>query len=63
MIIGGAEEEISLQQLMAEVDQEVMAEFGNVGELDEERVTKAVHDKLNARGTYTSSLICSVKVF
>jgi len=59
VIIGGAQEEITLQRLMEEVHQEVMTEMeqkGGVDELDEEALAMNVHMKLQARGAKTKAL-------
>ena len=57
VIIGGAQEELSLQQLMEEVNQEVLDEFNNLRpeeEMDRDELAKKVHSKLQAKGESNS---------
>ena len=59
MIVGGAQEELSLQQLMEEVNQEVMhaAEEADK-DIDAEELTRRVHMKLKSKGrlSHTSAV-------
>ncbi|XP_070569055.1 uncharacterized protein [Ptychodera flava] len=58
VIIGGAQEEISLQRLMEEVNQEVI-HFHRLcggGYVDEESMTKAVSEKLKKKGARAKQL-------
>ena len=52
MIIGGAEEEISLEALMAEVEEDVRQEQQLYGAdaVDEEVLTKRIHSKMMSSG-------------
>ena len=52
MIIGGAQEEMSLQLLMEEVNREVVNECAAAGEadIDSEELTRMVHSKLKSKG-------------
>ncbi|XP_070569063.1 uncharacterized protein [Ptychodera flava] len=57
VIIGGAQEEISLQRLMEEVNQEVMEEYRvSGGVVDEDAMTKAVSEKLKKKGAKSHQL-------
>ena len=59
VIIGGAQEEITLQRLMDEVHEEVMNEMQNKGteEIDEDLLAFNVHEKLKARGKFRLVLL------
>lgn len=51
--MGGAAEELSLQQLMQEVNEEVQQQFGAAADdVDEEEVSHAVFTKLQSKGDY-----------
>ena len=56
VIIGGAQEEISLEQLMSEVDEEVQAEIAAGREIDEDLFAQRVHTKLQSKGVKTKQL-------
>ena len=58
VIIGGAQEEISLQQLMAEVNADVCAELAAApdGSVDQAHVEREVYKKLQAKGRNTKQL-------
>ena len=56
VIIGGAQEEISLEQFMSEVDEEVRAEVAAGREIDEEDFARRVHVKLQSKGAKTKHL-------
>ena len=59
VIIGGAEEELSLEKLMAEVEEEVRKEREqNGGALDEEELSRRIHTRFNSRGTRIALLQC-----
>jgi len=60
VIIGGAQEEITLQRLMEEVHEEVMTEMqakGGEEELDEDVLAMNVHKKLAAKGAKAKVLV------
>lgn len=52
VIVGGAQEELSLQQLMEDVNLEVVNECAEAGEedVDTEELTRKVHMKLKSKG-------------
>lgn len=50
MIIGGVQEEISLEKLMAEVDDEVQTDLAKGIEIDEEELSKRIHEKMKLEG-------------
>ena len=53
VIVGGAQEELSLQQLMEEVNQEVIHAAAQADEdIDAEDLTRQVHMKLKSRGGF-----------
>lgn len=57
MIIGGAQEEISLQRLMTEVNQDVEEEMRSAGgEVDVDLLNARIHSKMSARGEITHQL-------
>ena len=56
VIIGGAQEEISLEQFMSEVDEEVQAEVAAGREIDEDMFAHRVHQKLQSKGVQTKQL-------
>ena len=56
VIIGGAQEEMSLEQLMSEVDEEVQAEISAGREIDEDEFAERVHVKLHSKGVRTKQL-------
>ena len=58
VIIGGAQEEISLEQLRQEVNRDVMAEINALGaeaEVDLDEVTMRVQSKMTSRGNVKNS--------
>ena len=50
VIVGGAQEEISLQTLMAEVEQDVMQEVQQDEAVSAEVISKKIHQKMKSRG-------------
>ncbi|XP_077977429.1 uncharacterized protein LOC144432990 [Glandiceps talaboti] len=56
VIIGGAQEEISLQRLMEEVNEEVLAEFQSAGDVDEAVMTSNVMSRLAKKGVKSKQL-------
>ena len=52
VIVGGAQEEMSLQLLMEEVNREVVKECAAAGDadIDSEALTRKVHSKLKSKG-------------
>ena len=56
VIIGGAQEEMSLDQFMSEVDAEVQAEVAAGREIDEEEFAHRIHLKLQSKGAKTKHL-------
>ena len=56
VIIGGAQEEISLEQFMSEVDEEVQAEVAAGREIDEDEFAERVHAKMKSKGIRTKQL-------
>ena len=56
VIIGGAQEEISLEQLMSEVEEAVQAEVAAGRKIDEDRFARRVHNKLQSKGVKTKQL-------
>ncbi|KAI0212361.1 hypothetical protein LSAT2_002725 [Lamellibrachia satsuma] len=58
VIVGGAQEELSLQQLMEDVNLEVVNECAEAGEedVDTEELTRKVHMKLKSKGRVVKQL-------
>ena len=56
VIIGGAQEEMSLEKFMAEVDEEVEREMKSGQKINKAAVTKRVHAKLKSKGAMTKHL-------
>lgn len=56
VIIGGAQEEISLEAIMAEVDKEVKAEMTSGKHIDSSLFAAKVHTKLQSKGIETKQL-------
>lgn len=56
VIIGGTQEEISLEKLMENVQQEVQEQMAN-GIVDEEMLSDAVHKKLVSSGSFINKAI------
>lgn len=56
IIIGGAREEISLNQLMAEVDTELQQRVAAGEDINEDMVTRELHDRWSARGEQVNQL-------
>ncbi|XP_013416697.1 uncharacterized protein LOC106178172 isoform X2 [Lingula anatina] len=57
VIIGGAQEEVTLQRHLAEVNEEVLQEAQGMEELDDEEVATKVHQKLLSKGAKTKKLM------
>ncbi|CAC5418517.1 unnamed protein product [Mytilus coruscus] len=57
IIIGGAQEEMSLQQWMADVDVEVQSRIASGREIDDEALTRDLHAKLAAKGARSKQLV------
>lgn len=56
VIVGGAQEEMSLEQFMDEVNEEAQADLAAGREINEEELTKRVHCKMMAKGIKTKQL-------
>lgn len=56
VIIGGAQEEISLEAIMAEVDKEVKEEMASGKDIESSLFSAKVHRKLQAKGVATKQL-------
>ena len=56
VIIGGAQEEMSLERFMLEVHEEVKKEMKKSGEINRTEMTKRVHEQLQSRGARTKQL-------
>lgn len=50
VIIGGAQEEVSLEKLMAEVDEEVQKDLEAEKVIDEEELSRRIHEKMKLKG-------------
>jgi len=50
VIVGGAQEEMSLEQIMEEVNEEVQADMASGRTIDEEEMSRRVHTKMMAKG-------------
>lgn len=57
IIIGGAQEEMSLQQWMADVDVEVQSRIASGHEIDDEAMTRDLHAKLASKGARSKQLV------
>ena len=57
VIIGGAQEEISLEAIMAEVDKEVKEEMATGKEIESSLFSAKVHTKLQSKGIATKQLL------
>jgi hypothetical protein len=57
VIIGGAAEELSLKELMAEVEEEVLQEAAAAEEIDEEGLSTRIHEKMKSRGIKSKRLL------
>ena len=56
VIIGGAQEEMSLQKMIEEVNEEVMAEAqSHADQLDTDAIASRVHCKLQSKSEYISA--------
>ncbi|KAL4238998.1 hypothetical protein ACF0H5_003702 [Mactra antiquata] len=56
VIVGGAQEEMSLEQFMDEVNEEAQADLAAGREIDEEEFTRRVHGKMLSKGIKTKQL-------
>ncbi|XP_048735269.1 uncharacterized protein LOC125650791 [Ostrea edulis] len=56
VIIGGAQEEISLEKWMAEVDEEIKREMDAGREINDEEMSHMVHKKLKSKGAVAQHL-------
>ena len=56
VIVGGAQEQISLEQYMAEVTEEVKAQVASGHKIDEDELVLRVHMKLQAKGANAKQL-------
>lgn len=56
VIIGGAQEEVSLEKLMAEVDEEVQRDLELGKEIDEEELSRRIHEKMKLKGARAKQL-------
>lgn len=56
VIIGGAQEEVSLEKWMAEVDEEVQRDLEAGKEIDEEELTRRIHEKMKLKGARAKQL-------
>lgn len=56
VIIGGAQEEVSLEKWMAEVDEEVQRDLKAGKEIDEEDLSKRIHEKMKLAGARAKQL-------
>lgn len=57
IIIGGAQEEISLEQWMADVDEEVQKHIASGREIDDDALTRVLHTKLASKGAKSKQLV------
>ena len=57
IIIGGAQEELSLQQWMADVDEEVKGHIAEGREIDDAALTSHLHAKLASKGARSKQLV------
>ncbi|KAK3092468.1 hypothetical protein FSP39_003171 [Pinctada imbricata] len=56
VIIGGAQEEMSLEKFMAEVDEEVQKEMAAGREINEEEMSRRIHSIFKSKGIVTKQL-------
>lgn len=56
VIIGGAQEEVSLEKWMTEVDEEVQKDLEAGKEIDEEELSRRIHDKMKLKGARAKQL-------
>lgn len=56
VIIGGAQEEVSLEKWMAEVDAEVQRDLEGGKEIDEEELSRRIHEKMKLKGARAKQL-------
>ena len=56
IIIGGAKEEMSLDKWMDEINEEIMEEFMDGDDIDEEEITSKIHSKMAEKGYKTKKL-------
>ncbi|XP_022298722.2 uncharacterized protein LOC111107687 [Crassostrea virginica] len=56
VIIGGAQEEVSLEKWMAEVDEEVQRDLEAGKEIDEEELSRRIHEKMKLKGARAKQL-------
>lgn len=56
VIIGGAQEEVSLEKLMAEVDEEVQKDLKAGKKIDEEELSSRIHEKMKLKGVRAKQL-------
>lgn len=56
VIVGGAQEEMSLEQFMDEVNEEAQADLAAGRDIDEEELTRRVHCKMMSKGIKTKQL-------
>ncbi|KAH3859160.1 uncharacterized protein LOC127871799 [Dreissena polymorpha] len=57
VIVGGAQEEMSLERLMEEVNEEVQAEMAAGSAIDETEMTRRVHSKMMSKGVTSKQLL------
>jgi hypothetical protein len=56
VIIGGAQEEVSLEKWMSEVDEEVQRDIEAGKEIDEEELSRRIHEKMKLKGARAKQL-------
>lgn len=56
VIIGGAQEEVSLEKWMTEVDEEVQRDLEAGTEIDEEELSRRIHEKMKLKGARAKQL-------
>lgn len=56
VIIGGTQEEVSLEKWMAEVDEEVERDLAKNIEIDEEELSRRIHEKMKVKGARAKQL-------
>lgn len=56
VIIGGAQEEVSLEKWMSEVDEEVQRDLEAGKEIDEEELSRRIHEKMKLKGARAKQL-------
>lgn len=57
VIIGGAQEEISLEKWMAEVDEEIKKEMDAGRTINDEEMSRVIHGKLKSKGAVSKQLM------